>query len=258
MKNKNYDHLFVDYNDPHESNEFWIRINQAFANSSHTLKSLSDSIGVSERTLSRFLSKKTYGDVIRLIYDVSHSCGITPDVLFNRQIHIPNQDLTGIKSIDRMITEAYNDSSETGIEGFRKYVGKEYRLYHERWKIRNDTKHNRITRLLTPDPNGTPTLTYENELKLNKEVAEINKHHRRLQIHSAYFAGEMVVVQYSVFETKRDEFNNKTTKNFHHIDHLTLDRTLEEYSENSRLIPKIKTRQWSEIKMPDPSFDLKE
>ena len=47
-------------------------------------------------------------------------------------------------------------------------------------------------------------------------------------------------------------------KNFQHIDHLTLVRTLEEYSENSRLIPKIKTRQWSEIKMPDPSFDLKE
>ena len=149
-----------------------------------------------------------------------------------------------------MLTEAYNDSSETGTEGIGKYAGKEYRLYHERWKIRNDTKHNRITRLLTPDLNGTPTLTYENELKLNKEVAEINKHQRRLQIHSAYFAGEMVVVQYSGFETKRDEFNNKTTKIFHHIDHVTLERPLNEYKENGRLIPRIKTRQWSEITFP--------
>ena len=156
-----------------------------------------------------------------------------------------------------MLTEAYNDSSETGVEGFGKYAGKEYRLYHERWKIRNDTKQDRITRLLTRDLNGTPTLTYEDELKLNKEVAEINKHHKRLQIHSAYFAGEMIVVQYSVFETKRHEFNHNTTKTFHHIDHLTLERPLKEYSENSRLIPKIKTRQWGEMKFPDPSFDLK-
>ena len=251
MKSKNYEQFFEDYYDPHESNEFWIRLNQAFANSSHTIKSLSESINVSERTISRFLSKKTYGDVIRLIYDVSYSCGVTPDVLFNRQIHIPNQDLTGIKSIDRMLTEAYNDSSETGIEGFGKYAGKAYRLYHERWKIRNVTKQDRITRLLTRDLNGVPNLTYEDELNLNKEVAEINKHHKRLQLHGAYFAGEMIVVQYSIFETKHDEFNNNTTKILHHIDHLTLERSLKEYSENSRLIPKIKTRQWSEIKMPN-------
>ena len=258
MKEKNYEQLFVDYNDPHESNEFWVRLNQIFANSSHTIKSLSESVGVSERTLSRFLSKKTYSDVIRLVYDVSYACGVTPDVLFNRQIHIPNQDVTGIKSIDRMLGDAYNDSSQTGIEGFAKYVGKEYRLHHERWKVSNDTNQDRVTKLLTYDADGLPTLTYANELELNKEVAEINKHHKRLQLHDAYFAGEMIVVQYSIFETKHDEFNNNTTKIFHHIDHLTLERPLKEYSENSRLIPKIKTRQWGEMKFPDPSFDLKE
>ena len=145
MKEKNYEQLFVDYNDPHESNEFWVRLNQIFANSSHTIKSLSEFVGVSERTLSRFLSKKTYSDVIRLVYDVSYACGVTPDVLFNRQIHIPNQDFTGIKSIDRMLGEAYNDSSQTGIAGFAKYVGKEYRLHHERWKVNNDTNSRKYT-----------------------------------------------------------------------------------------------------------------
>ena len=89
-------------------------------------------------------------------------------------------------------------------------------------------------------------------------IEEINKHYKRLQLHDAYFAGEMIVVQYSIFETKQDEFTNNTTKTFHHIDHVTLERPLNEYKENGRLIPKIKTRQWSEIKLPESSFDLKE
>ena len=249
MEEKLFHHRLEDYNDPHESNEFWIRLNQVFSNSQHTLKSLSESTGVSERTLSRFISKKTYSDVIRLIYDVSYACGITPDVLFNRQIHIPNQDVTGIKSIDRMLGEAYNDSSKTGIAGFAKYVGKEYRLHHERWKVRNDTKEDRITKLLVYDDDGLPTLTYEDELVLNKEVAEINKHQKRLQLHSAYKVGEMIVVHYSVFETRNDEFN-KAVKVIPYIDHLTMERPLEEYSNNGRILPKIKMRQWSEFKMP--------
>jgi len=82
-----------------------------FSNSQHTLKSLYESTGVSERTRSRFISKKNYTDVIRLIYDVSYSCGVTPDILFNRSIYLPNQDLIGIRSIDRMLVEAYNNYS---------------------------------------------------------------------------------------------------------------------------------------------------
>jgi len=84
---------------------------------------------------------------------------------------------------------------------------------------------------------------------LNKEVAKINKHHKRLQPHNAYKVGEMIVVQYSVFETRNDEFN-KAVKVIQYIDHITMERPLEEYSDNGRILPKIKMRQWSELKMP--------
>tara|TARA_Y100001978_G_C23662355_1_gene419360 strand:+ start:769 stop:1008 length:240 start_codon:yes stop_codon:yes gene_type:complete len=79
-----------------------------------------------------------------------------------------------------MLVEAYNNSSQTGIEGFAKYAEKKYRLHHERWKVRNDTKEDCITKLLVYDDDGLPTLTYEDEMLLNKEVAQINKYHKRL------------------------------------------------------------------------------
>ena len=44
--------------------------------------------------------------------------------MFNRAIYLPSQDFIGIKSIDRMLVEAYNNSSQTGIEGFAKYAEK--------------------------------------------------------------------------------------------------------------------------------------
>ena len=59
----------------------------------------------------------------------------------------------------------------------------------------------------------------------------------------------MIVVQYSVFETKNDEFN-KAFKVIHYTDHLTMERPLEKYISNGRVLPKIKMRQWSEFKMP--------
>jgi len=215
---------------------------------------LSETLGVSEKTLSRFLSKKTHNDVIRLIYDFSYACGITPDTLFNRKIQITDKDLIGIKSIDRMLCDVYSDSSSTGIMSFKKYISKDYQLKHKNWLTINDTQQNRITNLLRYDDNGIPYLTYKDEVELNAEVAKTNNHRKRLRLHSAYLVDEIIVVNYTIYETKMGEFANQT-QTFQHIDHLTLDRSIHDYKQNGRLTPKIKVRQWSEIKTPRNLLD---
>lgn len=240
---------YLDYNHPHESNDFWVRLNQTYESSPYTLETLSETLGVSEKTLSRFLSKKTHNDVIRLIYDFSYACGITPDTLFNRKVQITDKDLIGIKSIDRMLCDVYSDSSSTGIVSFKKYISKEYKLKHNGWGTKIKSKQNRVTRLLKFDENNEPYLTYQDEIKLNTEVATLNNHTKRLRLHTAFLVDQIIFVNYTIYETKMGEFANHTQP-FQHIDHLTLERPINDYKENGRLIPKIKVRQWSEIKTP--------
>tara|TARA_Y100001938_G_C8027924_1_gene399017 strand:+ start:414 stop:1175 length:762 start_codon:yes stop_codon:yes gene_type:complete len=246
---ENFKEEYLDFNHPHESNDFWVRLNQTYEASPYTLETLSETLGVSEKTLSRFLSKKTHNDVIRLIYDFSYACGVTPDALFNRKIQITDKDLIGIKSIDHMLCDVYSDASTTGIRSFKKYISKNYKLKHKSWKTKNNTKQNRVTSLLKIDEKGDPYLTYNDELELNAEVASANNHTKRLRLHSAFLVDEIIVVNYTIYETKMGEFINHT-RTFQHIDHLTLDRPIKDYKQNGRLTPKIKVRQWSEIKTP--------
>lgn len=241
-----YQPNYHDYEDPHESNEFWIRLQQVFDNSNHSLESLAKQINIPRRTLVRFLSKQTHGDVLRMIYDISFACGVDPKLLFDRTESIPNIDLTGIKSVDRMLITAYNDISETGIEGFRKVAASDYRLRHHRWRIDNDTKHDRITQILKIDDEGYPSLSLNAETTLNAEVAERNGLIKQLFLHRAHFAGEMLVVHYTVEEQKPSAHNKTAVRDaMDHADYVWLERPVREYRQNGRLIPKIKIRQWT-------------
>jgi len=237
---------YHDYTDPHESNEFWIRLQQVFDNSNHSLESLSKQINIPKRTVERFLSKQTHTDTIRMIYDISFACGVDPKLLFDRTESIPNMDLTGIKSIDRMLITAYSDTSETGVEGFRKVAASDYRLRHHRWRIDNDTKHDRITQLLEIDDEGYPSLPFEAEARLNAEVAERNGLIKQLYLHRAHFAGEVLVVYYTVEEHKPSAHNKSAVRDaIGHADYIWLEKPVRDYRENGRLVPKIRIRQWT-------------
>jgi transcriptional regulator with XRE-family HTH domain len=240
-----YQPNYIDYSDPHESNEFWIRLQQVFDNSNHSLESLAKQINCSKRTLERFLSKQTHGDVLKMIYDISFACGVDPKILFDRTESIPNMDLTGIKSIDRMLITAYSDVSETGVEGFRKVAARDYRLRHHRWRIDNDTKHDRIAQMLELDDEGYPSLPLDAEIKLNAEVAERNDFVKQLFLHRAHFAGEMLVVHYTVEERKRIYSKRTIRDALGHTDYVWLEKPLAEYKANGRLVPKIRIRQWT-------------
>ena len=236
---------YIDFEDPHESNEFWIRLQQVFDNSNHTLESLAEQISIPRRTLVRFLSKQTHGDVLKMIYDISFACGVDPKILFDRTESIPNMDLTGIKSIDRMLITAYSDVSETGVEGFRKVAAKDYRLRHHVWAIDNDTKHDRVTQLLELDDEGYPSLSMQSEIQCNQEVATRNGIVKQLFLHRAHFAGEMLVVHYTVEERKRIYSKRTIRDALGHTDYLWLEKPVADYKKNGRLVPKIKIRQWT-------------
>ena len=240
-----YQPNYIDFKDPHESNEFWIRLQQVFDNSNHSLESLAKQINIPRRTLVRFLSKQTHGDVLKMIYDIAFACGVDPKILFDRTESIPNMDLTGIKSIDRMLITAYSDVSDTGVEGFRKVAARDYRLRHHRWRIDNDTKHDRIAQLLELDDEGYPSLSLDAEIKSNAEVAKRNDFIKQLFLHRAHFAGEVLVVHYTVEERKRI-YNKRTIRDaLGHTDYVWLERPVAEYKANGRLVPKIKIRQWT-------------
>ena len=237
---------YVDYTDPHESNEFWIRLQQVFDNSNHSLESLARQINIPKRTVERFLSKQTHGDVLKMIYDISFACGVDPKILFDRTESIPYMDLTGIKSVDRMLITAYSDVSDTGVEGFLKVAARDYRLRHHRWRIDNDTKHDRITQLLELDDEGYPSMSIQAEIQCNKEVSQRNGMVKQLFLHRAHFAGEMLVVHYTVEEQKRSSHSKRAVRDaLGHTDYVWLDRPVADYKKNGRLVPKIRIRQWT-------------
>ena len=237
---------YIDFEDPHESNEFWIRLQQVFDNSNHSLESLAKQINCSKRTLERFLSKQTHSEVLKMIYDISFACSVDPKILFDRTVSIPNMDLTGIKSIDRMLITAYSDVSETGVEGFRKVAARDYRLRHHRWRIDNDTKHDRVTQLLKLDGEGYPSLSLDAETTLNAEVAERNGLIKQLFLHRAHFAGEMLVVYYTVEEQKPSAHTKRAVRDaLGHTDYVWLDRPVDDFRNNGRIVPKIRIRQWT-------------
>jgi hypothetical protein len=242
---KKYQLNIEDFKDPHESNEFWIRLQQIVENSNHTLDTLSEAIDVPRRTLGRFLSRQTHADVLRMVYDISNACGVKPALLFDKSKQIPHHDLTNIKSIDRMLMTAYNGGSVTGCDGFAKTCSDQYRLRHHRWRINNQTQHDRVTQLLKIDEEGYPSLSIVDEIALNNSVSETNKMSRQLYLHRAYIAGETIVVQYTMEERKTSPHSGKTVSEANvYTDHVTLERPIADYVENGRLVPRIKIRQW--------------
>ena len=249
-KDDEYREHYLDFKDPHESNEFYVRLLQVFEQSHHTLQSLSDAINVPKRTLQRFINKETHGDTIRMIYDVAYACGMRPEVFFDRKIQIANLELTGVKSIDRMLVDCYNNTSRTGLDGFDRYIANNYRLRHDRW--RKEAKrgtNSRITSLLVEDEDGCLGLSFADEVKLNDESAVTNRMTKRLRLHRAYIVCDLVNVAYSIAEIHESE-NYPSKAVLRHADHLKLEQPIAFYKENPRVRPKICIRQWKQIKEP--------
>ena len=228
----------------HRSGEFWQRLHTLFSLSSHTQQSLAAAVGVDRKTISRLLNRGHHTEFVKLIYDVAQALDVTPDVLFNGSIDIPGQNLTGIHTIDVMLNHCYNETSETGIENFAKYVSKDYRLTNKnagKW-IPSNPLHQHKT-----DDFG---ITYESELDHNKKYADANGTKRTVTLQRAYIEDEKIMVFY-FSNIKQLATKNKVERAVdvrRALDHLTLEKSIETHANDNRLKPKIKRRAWTEIK----------
>ena len=89
-------------------------------------------------------------------------------------------------------------------------------------------------------------ITYERELELNLAASRQNETERHSTLCKAYTAGEQVVAIFDVDIVSINNSNLKRTTRI--IEHLELERPLEDYERNGRLLPKIVRRHWAEIK----------
>ena len=223
----------------HQSSLFWIRLQKLYANSSHSHQSLASAVGVDRKTIQRMLAGSTYRNVIALIYDIARACGTTAEVLFDANRELPVVSLTGISSIDRMLTTIHNCTTRAHIESYNGYISAKYLMFRGR--------DEEFTGGETKNPwRPREGITYERELELNLAASEENNTERHSTLRKAYTAGEQVVVIFDVDIVSIDNSNLMRTVRL--IEHLELERPLEDYEQNGRLIPKIVKRHWAEIK----------
>ena len=250
---------------PHTSEFFWKRLAQVFAASAHSHQSLADAIGVNRKTVQRLLSRETYDDAIRLIFDVAFACGQHPKNLFDPDVVLAADRLTGISSIDDMLRESYNDKSMTGLEGFSKCIAKKYRVINDGYGTVEDKtireKFTPVTKAHTlqsdfwsdsdedaNDADEQPArlgLTFRAEYDLNKEAAEKSSTTKQVVLKSGSILQEMVIVEYVIYEHQADHPGLSQRRTL--MDHLLLDRPISRFRDNARLKPKILRRHWRQL-----------
>lgn len=222
----------------HESSIFWQRLQKVYDSSNHSHQSLADQIGVNRKTVQRILAGETYRDMITVIYDIALACGVTPDLLFDSKRELPYTPLTGIASIDRMLMAIHNVESVGHIEPYAPYVHKDYLMFRG-----SDEEFTGASGTWRPREG----ITFEKELELNLMSANTNNTKRRSTLVKGYIAGEQVVAvnEVEVFSV----LTGKVHQTARFIEHLELERSLDEHVENPRLVPKIIRRHWAELKM---------
>ena len=242
ISNDGYDGSSVDDQSTHkfhQSSLFWIRLQKLYANSSHSHQSLANAVGVDRKTIQRMLAGSTYRNVVALIYDIAQACGTTAEVLFDANRDLPVVSLTGIVSIDRMLSTIHNCTTRAHIESYRGYISPKYLMFRGR--------DEEFTGAETRSPwRPREGITYERELELNLAASEENNTERYSTLRKAYTAGEQVVAMFDVDIVSVDNSDLKRTVRC--IEHLELERPLEDYEKNGRLVPKIVRRHWAEIK----------
>ena len=253
---------------PHASEFFWKRLAQVFAASGHSHQSLADAIGVNRKTVQRLLSRETHEDAIQLIFDVALACGNPPKVLFDPDIVLASDRLTGIASIDDMLRTVYNDQSATGLDGLSRHVSKKYRVINDGYgtvedeAIRQkftpvDKAHTLQSDFWSDDDTGDdsegPTrlgLTFRAEYSLNKEAAETSNTSKQVILKNGSILQEMVFVEYVIYEHqgfRREQALPGIAQQRMIIDHLLLDRPVSRFRANPRLKPKILRRHWRQL-----------
>ena len=248
---------------PHTSEIFWKRLAAMYASSNHTHQSLADTCGVDRKTIQRFMSGGTYEEAIKLIFDISLACGQPPKILFDPDHVMPADKLIGIRSIDEMLRNSYNDLSPTGLDGMSSYVSDRYRVVNDKYGTVEDEKirerfsgvgkSHALTSPLWLDEEGTEIeiepqrlgLTWKDEYALNLEASTNTDTTKQVVLKGASILQEMILVDYVIYEHHKDQPARDKQRAL--MDHLLLERPIGRYRANGRLRPKIVRRHWRQI-----------
>ena len=247
--------------DPYRRYDEFIRKRLAamIAAAGYTQQALADTIGVQRYRIHRLLSGDNIVIDASLTCAIAQACGQPPHVLYDHNIDLTNDELTGVASIDRMLRDAYNDTSPTGLDSLKKYAATDYRVLNARYHTAPpDIGHLLVD--VEPTPGRSQQvrrgLTLLDEIRLNQLAADHDNTYTQVVIADAALVDDMVWVQYT---TKTYYGTTRLASDiWSFVDLLVLDHPIEKYRSNARYKPKIRRRLWRALKdMPDQhqSFD---
>ena len=239
------------------------RLAAMIAAAGYTQQALADTIGVQRYRIHRLLSGDNIVIDASLTCAIAQACGQPPHVLYDHNIDLTNDELTGVASIDRMLRDAYNDTSPTGLDSLKKYAATDYRVLNARYHTAPpDIGHllvdvepaqhmglvgvsEGVNRKLPAMQRG---LQKRDEKAINALAAEQTKTNKQFVLADAELIDEMVWVQYTVdeyYETTRHSSSRRRL-----VDLLVLEHPIHKYRSNGRLKPRIRRRSWRLIKEP--------
>jgi hypothetical protein len=234
------------------------------------LAAMIDSAGLSYDQIAT-ATNQPYSSIKRLIggeaqtIDASLACAIAiacdraPHELFDRGVTF-RQGRTGVASIDKMLVNVYNDTSDTGICTLQSWVTDDYRLLCSAYD--EPTVSEEIAPVLVDvDPIVAPDLdnlhqspkkprkgmTLKDEVKLNEQAARDTGTRKSLTLVDVdVIDDELLWVQYNIDELYAGGRDTHIRRQI--VDLVTLEHTISRYRSNGRLKPRIRRRLWKELR----------
>lgn len=228
----------MEHDGTHDSELFLDRLVQVYNNSGHTHASLAEEAGVSRNTVQRLLSNGNNLHVIKTLMDISRALGVSMKTLLDFGEMLPSSSSVGIKSIDAMVTQCYNEESATGVEGFAAYAHDDYRVY-------NDSFARRVSERYAEARSNGGGLSIETERTINAQNSAVNGNLFKRHLHKHYFFEGLLIVVYMQVNYVKSSPNVATERKI--IDHIVLEHDKEAYEQDGNLRPKIMKRHWAHL-----------
>jgi transcriptional regulator with XRE-family HTH domain len=222
----------------HRSELFLDRLVQVYNNSGHTHASLAEEAGVSRNTVQRLLSNRNNIHVIKTLIDISSALGVTMKTLFDYGEMLPSSSSVGIKSIDAMVAECYNEESALGMDGFTAYA-------HDDYTVHNDSFAKRVSERYAEARRNGGGLSLETERTINAQNSAVNGSWVKRHLHKHYFFEGLLIVIYMQVNYVKNSPNVATARKV--IDHIVLEHDKKAYAQDGNLRPKIMKRHWAHL-----------
>ncbi len=232
-----------------------------FDQSQKTYVALANALGVHRHTVQTIFATGK-GD-IGLIVEIVGLMGYSPTDLFDTSPGPMLQRLTGIKRVDAMLREVYNEtySTQGGGEAMAPHVASDYFCIYTGYISEVRDAYKKYFVPVPPcetkgyitldgdrielDMSSDVGLSYQAELMLNSRSAAATKSIFSKKLCDAQVLDIGLGVHYSIAE--RSSHDDKVViRNMY--DHVVLQRPIGEFVQNGRIKPKIRRRRWHQVR----------